>query len=312
MRKTIIITSIVIAFLVIGALVASYFFYFVPLAQYNDAVSYLEKGDLEKAQAIFTELGNFKDSAQHTEKFEWVESKYTFTSPYTDELYFQEFIYNKDGLLIEEKTEMGSYSSGIQKYTYDNNGRMLKRTNTLDDHDTLICTYQYNDDGQITSETQDMLYTKAIYNYTYDQKGRIIKREGSFDQSDDPIIYTYTYNDDDDLIEETFEKPVEGFKEVISYEYKNGLKTKMTTSYGDGDLVLHYEYNDKNQLVRAYYDEIIEGMMDGIPAQNTEYIYNDAGLNTKQIQQYAGAGESVTEIEHQLIYNKFPKQQIYQ
>ncbi len=282
-RKKIKWTSIISLVLVV-ALVSSYFLYFADLFKYNEALNCIEEGNHKQACELFKELGDFKDSKSHLEKFEWVVAKAIITQ-YDGTTDTTEWQYNKDGLVTKQITTYSDGDQSIYEYQYNKVGLETKEIYTFSDGNQYIYEhiyehqYQYNKDGLVTKQiTTSSDGDQYIREYQYNKDGLKTKELRS-DSDGDQFITNYEYN-------------------------KNGLVTKEITTSSDGDQAIYeYQYNKDGRVTKHIYTNF-----DGDQAIN-EYQYNKDGRVAKHIYTNFDGDQAIYEFEFTPVYKKFGKQE---
>lgn len=135
-------------------------------AHYRKAMDHIAENELEEAQALFMELGQYKDSAQQAASF--------------------------DMLLIEEQASYNAECEGPLKttYVYDAAGRVVEKTLHFSEYEGLndrVLTYAWNGDGSYTETEGDTVRE-------YDCWGILLKENGEA-----KYTYDYGYYDDGSL-----------------------------------------------------------------------------------------------------------------
>ena len=221
--------------------------------KYNNACALIESGDYEAAYAAFKELGDYKDSEKHLERFAYFPSVVNYN------------LYDRSGVMT---VTLGSYNLPVHiltKGTIDGVGEYTKDG-----------WYSYDSKGNWMR--QAMIYNGDFlaYDYTYDADGNVIKAEYT-DGASVIAVHNYVYDENGLKIRESYEE-----NGVVYYDYRNtydakGNLVKSVYEAEEGDYVYNYVYNEDGNLVndRA---EIPEGY-----SYNNDYTYNDDGNMIKKV-----------------------------
>ena len=122
--------------------------------------------------------------------------------------YSHEWVYDKDGNLIQEISLAGDEQRVLREYSYDENGLLVKEI-------------EYDEEGGI----------ERVYEYKYDENNRLIQKSMRYDE--DITITDYEYDENGELITEPeFEEEYENVK--YEYDPETGLPISRTTRSGDG------------------------------------------------------------------------------
>lgn len=236
--------------------------------------------------------------------------------------YTEGFVYNEDGLLVEDSITENDADAKTNYYEYDENGFLIRdysisgsswsdttyENNDLglpvkqsyeDDSDYVYKTLMtYDDNGNLLSEGfADSLNDHTLTSYEYDESGNLIFK--THEKSDGRVFTnTYTY-DEEGILTESTESDAAGYFLTISYTYKDGLlkETKTEDNYLLEIETLSYD-EDGNLVKRLYKSQTPDG---SVFSQTTSYSYNKKGLLTEVIENLAGSGSQET----LYFYNRF-------
>ena len=163
--------------------------------RYEEALELLEIGEYEKAYALLTSLGKYKDSEEYLSKFYYV--------PTSGD-------HKADGGTASAEVTMGSDSLPAKKvlnyfgeifvydYTYDTDGNLIKKIYTSSNGDKSIFDYAYDTNGNIIKEVyasfcEGSYESEEVWDYTYDVSGNVIKKVHT-GADNEKSIYDYTYD----------------------------------------------------------------------------------------------------------------------
>ena len=181
--------------------------------KYADALAKLESGSYAEAYLLFSQLGDFEDSAKHLAQFYFIPtsvehltwgdtytltvganglpSKVSFMTDTGDKISDAEYTYNASGDIL---TEVITYADGdvySTEYTYDAEGnrtRWLRNSNG----DVLDVEYTYDEHNRLIREYHT---TNGVWDYTmeqtYDTAGNCLTRVRTDVSGTWSITYTY-------------------------------------------------------------------------------------------------------------------------
>lgn len=203
---------------------------------YTQASELLEKGDLQQAYDLFVQLGDYKDSAQHAEKFVYLPKEILAEDDGFGEaiaLFRTTFEYNENGQLLKE---YGTYTNNegpgySEVNEYDKEGKVIL-TKTESEAGFSTITYEYNGDGQLIKRVgcTDGANVGGISVYEYDADGNCIR------------VSNKSYLGIDT---ETYESKEPYSTDTVEYTYnEQGLCTGSVNYYGDNSSVCTVEYTD--------------------------------------------------------------------
>ena len=261
MKKAITISAVTFAAILVIALV----FLLIPSSStsgdkspeeinYELALSLLSKGEYRKAFKVFTDLGEYKDSAKYISRFHYVPTKAICTSG--EETGIAEITLNKNNLPEKETYTENGEVTHTNEYIYNDKGQCIKTISkskdysvSIADTDTLITNMVYDENGNVIKSTMTNAdgITLSISEQVYNEKGQMIKSTLSAPEiSAEYIInFEYTYDDNDNLIEEIERGP--DYTSVIRYIYdESGNIVKDIKNDEEYD----YFYDENGNLVK--------------------------------------------------------------
>ena len=157
--------------------------------------------------------------------------KYLSASVWNNKNIVEDYFYNKNGTLDEEKVFYLPSTGIVTSYSYDNFNRVTEIDRRTDNF-TYITSYDYFSDGPNTSSlvgsyTSTVNGTSKVYTYNYDSKGNIT----SISQGGNTITYTY-----DDLGQLT--KEVSGSTtQAYTYDNAGNITTIKNTTLSSGGII---------------------------------------------------------------------------
>ncbi len=220
--------------------------------KYEEALDLLEAGKHEKAYKLFSELGDYKDSAEYLAGFCFFPSgsKYEETDD-TDE-YFVLTDIGGNGLpsrIIYRDVEDGEVDEYYSELYYDANGNITQEIFVDSDGSVSDYSYYYNEYGQLLSKHWELSDGRIFdYEYTYNSNGDNVR-----------FYYTSSY----------------GVYELIESEYDSqGRLVKETHTDNYYSTVTEYTYG-ANGKVSLEVATRSDGYNDSI--ERTEYDYDADG-----------------------------------
>ena len=265
--------------------------------KYNDALAMIESGNYTEAYAAFKELGDYKDSQKHLERFIYFRTKITYD------------LYDKAGVMT---TTLGKFN-------------LPSRMVSVADTGTKDGTYTYDEQGNLKRQQVDIDGLIAAFDYTYDENNRLIKAEYSengvvsitheYPQNemglDAKDIYTvngvvayestYTYDEQGRKIKTEYISEVYGSCiYTFTYDEKGNLVEEKNVSLDGSETYYHYTYtyDESGKLasgVYVYYDERYTGRFEYDAAGNItldEYT-NEDGTKDEYTKEYDENGNLV-------------------
>ncbi len=243
---------------------------------YVQACDLLKEGKYEEAYPLFVSLGDYKDSALHTQKFArlpvqivkeddgMLEGIYLFTTDYS---------YNEYGECI---SEVGAYENEVgpgysEKSTYDQSGKLIKKETSSEAGESTI-TYEYDGDHLI----KKIGYTEGanvggITSFTYDDQGN--RLSSKFDsymgintedyESQEPYSSETTeyYYDEQNRCVKTVNQYGEEFLYTYTVEYnQNSLPIKIISDDGQGnptETLFKYDDSGRCTEITTPYDHTV-------------------------------------------------------
>ena len=149
-------------------------------SKYTEALELIESGDYEEAYALFSELGDYKDSEKEAAKFHYVPSKISLKETVGgDEAETYETVtisYNEQNLPIKRT---GVYRSGSEysyEYTYDENLNVIKEVYTTSSGEKTVYDYTFDEnENLIKEECTDSIGKKSVNEYFYNEDATLVK-----------------------------------------------------------------------------------------------------------------------------------------
>lgn len=223
---------------------------------YNQAVALLESGNYDEAISTFTDLGNYKDSAEQATNA-GLEKEYVYAIALLEK--GQE--YHEEARKIFEM--VGGYKDANKYF----NSFVVRMTS--EQSDDTVCTYIYNENGEISRMNCN---NAAAVEYDYNEAGDLIRRGNT----------TYTYSPDKRTVTQTSKGSVYLDNYTIVNEYnEQGLLISSTRSGSDaGTTTCTYELNRDGTVAQKA--EIRTQLPGGYEAVTT-YEYGSNGLVSKEI-----------------------------
>lgn len=294
--------------------------------KYLEAFQKIEEHDYEKAYALFTGLGDYKDSKKELAKFRYIPTKHTFEiadfngtnneniivtlnqnnlplqciTTYEDGFtHTCNYTYNPSGKVTSISCE---YSDGYQEeieYVYDQNNNLILETTIFDDITTFY-KYYYNEKGLETKKIiMDSNGFYALHKKSYDSNNNEIKIDLIINEESYTINSTYT--EDNKILKRV--KLDENNNQVGLEEFfydQNGNLIK--TNFAENNLLslsIEYTYNEKNQLVSKNIKESSDRF------STYSYTYDDNGNIVKTQRTTNDSYEEVCESDFKLVYVPF-------
>ena len=260
----IVVVAIVAAVLVSGSMKKS--------AAYNAAVALAEAGQYDKAVAAFTELGDYKDSAELAESTKLAGIYSEAMTLLSD---------GRDNDAFRLLTELGDYKDAAE---YVKHFVLLPETVETEMSTT---TYKYDDRGRCVMELHDEGKFSYTIIYSYDNNGNLALSEKEW-SSGGKETSMYTYNDKGQCIEEEYQIP--GLDQTgsrsYSYDDKGNLVEKVQLATLDnGELqksTTTYTYDFSGNCIE---ERLIMQTMDKVRGERgyqestdiTQYSYDAEG-----------------------------------
>ncbi len=223
---------------------------------YNQAVALLESGNYDEAISTFTDLGNYKDSAEQATNA-GLEKEYVYAIALLEK--GQE--YHEEARKIFEM--VGGYKDANKYF----NSFVVRMTS--EQSDDTVCTYIYNENGEISRMNCN---NAAAVEYDYNEAGDLIRMGNT----------TYTYSPDKRTVTQTSKGSVYLDNYTIVNEYnEQGLLISSTRSGSNaGTTTCTYELNRDGTVAQKA--EIRTQLPGGYEAVTT-YEYGSNGLVSKEI-----------------------------
>ncbi|MBE6608637.1 MAG: hypothetical protein E7633_08790 [Ruminococcaceae bacterium] len=263
--------------------------------KYNRALSLIEKGEYEKAYAIFEELGDDEMCAKFHyvpvsvknstaggtkysyEYFEYNENGLLSKITYGDSGICVEFLYDENGNFVREITNNNGVKS-FESYFYDENGNMIKTVSIGASDEVRYSEYTYNSDNNKTkSQSFDSEGNPGgKIEWLYDDKGNMVKR--IYDANNNYSVMDFTYDEKGNMTGRFDTSDTSN----SSYEYvydDDGKKIKEIFVIEEGkETVTEYLYDDNGNLIKTFEDAYHAMLNDSV-----EYYYDDNNRLVKRV-----------------------------
>lgn len=207
----------------------------IPGSKYNKAVSFMNKGDYDKAIEIFTTIDNHKDSAGkiklcHEKKIEKQNeeaSRLIKNGDYEKALILLRKQAGNKGsrellkrfkVSYDKKIINNTSGTTFEFYTFDKNNNCIKERIKYANGNTYICSY------------------------SYDKKGNCIRKESGYEDADELTLCEYFYDDEGNCIKETYDAPGEKADRVTEYSYDES-GNRIRAGHEDGWTKYSYDAN---------------------------------------------------------------------
>ena len=333
--KKIVLIAVIAGILVIAGLLA--FLLTANIRKYNKAVRLIEKGDYVAAYEILSELGDYKDAAQHVKRFHFVPKKWIDKRVSNDMVLDSitvDISFNEQNLPEQIKTVRSynlSYgqeytSTEIITYSYDANGNRIKEVHTAEDGYEDIFDYTYDEIGNLIKMSHAFANSdsKETFDYTYDEKGNMIQevyrlndclqytKKYTYNESGDITVGLYTYADGSkDIDSRTYDEKgnliksvythADGSRATYDFTYtvdaNQNIIKKICTSVTGAVTTQDYTYDEKGNMIKEVYTKF-----DG-SVYVYEYTFDASGNCVKAV---CSTGEGwtleVCETEYELVY----------
>ncbi len=223
-RKTVAFISVSAVFVVAFAVL--FYIFLLPQLRYNNALSCIKDGNYDKAIEIFTDLGNYKDSADRIYR-----TKYDVALRlYGNEKY-------EDAYLLFDG--LGDYrdSLGLKKEcVYKNALTLLNSGKWAEAKEKLLSLSNYKDAGKYIKECDYQLGLIAVNNQKWENAVEIFSSLGDYKDSEEQFILS-NYNKAKSLHKSgKYKEAVKIFDELADYEDSNSLKFTSMYAYVKGHL----------------------------------------------------------------------------
>lgn len=293
--------------------------------KYEEAIELLEDGKYEKAYKLFSELGDYNDSAEYLAGFCFFPSgsKYVETDD-TDEYfvlteigsnglpskiiyrdvddgeveeYYSELFYDANGNIVQEVFVDSDGSVSYYSYSYNSNGQLLGKYYELSDGSIFDYEYTYNSRG----ENVGIYYTSSHGDYEtiefeYNSEGLLIKE--NITNKNYSSVTEYTYDVDGNLILMICSSDF-GL-ERYDYRYKNGKKIQEVYTSNSGlSWNIEYTYDKNGNLIKENYLDSHE------ISEIIKYSYDKNGNLIKVV-----CDDEISTFEYEVVYfpNGIPEQ----
>ena len=209
--------------------------------RYQRAVSYLAYGSntnhdlVNEAHAIFTDLGDYRDSADYLTQFQWAQLYASRTMTASGETL------GKEGRWYNAKGQLTGQGAQYDIYTFDDAGLLLSDEEYQ---------YEYDEEGRVIQQTND----RVVISITYDKKDRIATKHYRYKAKEVSHKYRYQSKYDGELLlEETlYDNNVLWSYNTYTYDEQGRVVENFRQSYAgktfSTDYTFRYTYNDDGSL----------------------------------------------------------------
>ena len=281
--------------------------------KYEKAISLISAGAYEESYKLFTELGDYKDSAKYRSKFYYTPVKIKCTEG--EERGFIEILLNENNIPLKQTRVIDGEVEWIDDYVYGENGRPIKCITSDGDGSTIVENV-YDASGRCVKsliKDEDGVL-EGTYEYTYDDKGRVVKTVVTYySDNDEPqaTIIENVYDEKGNVIKESYNANGEESFTNYSYIYnENGTIAKRIV---DGESEYVFSYDDNGKLVKVVYPEVDadvyeswgEELLDyilGMQPQEYNVTYDDKGNAKKVAITYANDNVRTIEFTLKFVY----------
>ena len=284
--------------------------------KYEKAISLISTGAYEESYKLFTELGDYKDSAKYRSKFYYVPVKVECTDGEENGFNgFIEILLNGNHLPLKQTRVTNGELDCTEDYVYDENGRLIKNIYDYGDS-SLIVENVYDASGRCVKsliKDEDGVLENT-YEYTYDDKGRVVKTVFTYLDNDEPqaTIIENVYDEKGNVIKESYSDSF-GDETVTNYSYiynENGTIAKRIV---DGESEYVFSYDENGKLIKVVCPEVNADMYDGFGEEWLDYIlgmqpqeynvtYDDHGNAKKVAITYANDNVRTIEFTLKFVY----------
>ena len=217
--------------------------------KYEEAIEYLNNGEIESAYDIFLTLRDYRDANEYLECFSFKYSAKIQHSPNLAESIYYE--YDGYGRILTELYFSSYGSFRTYTYKYDQMGNLIERKYLTSLTDIKTDLYEHDDAGNLIRHIDR---SGNIATIEYDENGNAVKRMEFHANSDTPYsILTYEYDSDGNCVKKSERNNTYDYNHVITYEYdKNGNVIQQITDWGDSSLIITNQYNEDDKLIQCY------------------------------------------------------------
>ena len=280
--------------------------------KYEKAISLISTGAYEESYKLFTELGDYKDSAKYRSKFYYTPVKIECTEG--EERGFIEILLNENNIPLKQTRVIDGEVEWIDDYVYGENGRPIKCITSDGDVSTIVENV-YDASGRCVKsliKDEDGVL-EGTYEYTYDDKGRVVKTVFTYLDNDEPqaTIIENVYDEKGNVIKESYNANGEESFTNYSYIYnENGTIAKRIV---DGESEYVFSYDENGKLIKVVYPEVNADMYEGMNGAWLDYIlgiqpqeynvtYDDKGNAKKVAITYANDNVRTIEFTLKFVY----------
>ena len=288
-------------------------------AKYNDALAMIDSGNYTDAYEILKDLGDYKDTAKHLDRFVFFLTKLTYD------------LYDRAGVMTTTLGRFNLPSNMISvadigtkdgTYTYDEQGNLKRQEVNIDgliaafdytyDENNRLIKAEYSENGVVSitheyPQNEMGLNAKDIYTvngevaydatYTYDEQGRKIRME-YISEIYGSCIDTFTYDEKGNLIEEK-SVSLDGSETYYHYTYTYDESGKLASGvyiHGEERYTGRFEYDAAgNVTLDEYTNE------DGTKDEYTKE-YDEHGNLIHAVWKYANGEVETADYEYTLTY----------
>ena len=250
----------------------------VNLENYNRAISLLESKDYAGAQALFEQLGDYKDAEEYLSNFYYMPISFEYdligkngtnvityhennlpASEIIDRVDAQgvfDFVYDEKGNITQQVLTRDGVVS-VYKYTYNEAGKRLKAEYTIQGEWFATHTFEYDADGNVSRQVYtDAQGTTYEYLLEHDSHGNITRLETIYNGESQVMNIRYTYAENQSLLEEVCTYP-DGTFETVQYVYdENNRRVKQIITDTDGEQTWYdFTYDEHRNIVKEVFTD---------------------------------------------------------
>ena len=260
-----------------------------PAQVYAQAISFLDRGDLQAAYGLFLTIRDYRNVEEYL-------SRFAFRSRVC-------LVYDDDSIFLEI-------------FEYDSFGRVITEECLYDDGWRLKTQYYYNAYGQLVEQINP---DGSIYTYEYDERGNNVRQRSSngeefileYDENNNLVKEThknggqedyswvdlYTYDDQGRYVRHEFISSTTSFSfsetfryddkgNLLMIEYINGVYRSKTFAYDENGNCIReeWQYSDGGTHFYDYeYDSAGNLVVEQSPSERCTYTYDAQGNKTQMI-----------------------------
>ena len=259
-------------------------------AKYDEALELLADREFEGAYAIFTTLGDYKDTEKYLDRFYYM--PVSFTYEFVDATGMLEIIYNEKYLPARDaRYDDGSERGRIIDFIYDENGTIVKQIR-VDGDVVSVMEYTYDEQGHnlgMTMFIDGELVSSTEYVWNNGLRTAVTTKMAAQNMTQ-KVLMTY---DSNGLLLRQDSYSADSLSSYSLYAYdENGRVKSMTTYLPDGTL-----YTVSTHSWEGNTQTIVTADAQGAAMQTAVLTYDDArNLLTHSV--YNALGDLVSKETH--------------